>query len=160
MMYKVLGHDQKVYGPVGAAQIRQWQAEGRVNAGTLLLADGATEWRPLSAFAEFGTPPVMQAPPPARGAQGNDMATAGFAFGLLSNICCCFGGICGILGIVFSIIALTRSEADPTRGGKGLALAGLILSVLGVSWRLILPFYVFGMYPHHAFHIVRHWHLP
>ena len=28
-MYKIIGGDQKEYGPIGAEQIRQWIAEGR-----------------------------------------------------------------------------------------------------------------------------------
>ena len=33
-MYKIIGSDQKVYGPVTAEQLRQWLAEGRVNPST------------------------------------------------------------------------------------------------------------------------------
>jgi GYF domain 2 len=52
-MYKIIGADQKEYGPITGDQIRQWIAEGRVNAHTQARADGAAEWQPLSAFAEF-----------------------------------------------------------------------------------------------------------
>jgi GYF domain 2 len=52
-MYKIIGADQKEYGPITGDQIRQWIAEGRVNAHTQARAEGATEWQPLSAFAEF-----------------------------------------------------------------------------------------------------------
>lgn len=159
-MYRVLGHDHKVYGPVPAAQVRQWLAESRIDATTLLLAEGASEWRPLSSLPEFGTPPVMQAPPPARTGSDNDMAIAGLVFGILANICCCFGSVCGILGIIFSIIALTRSEVSPQRGGKGMAMAGLILSIIGLTWRLLLPLYFLGFSPDHAFRFSRHWHFP
>src|SRR6266849_4562833 len=51
--YKIIGADQKEYGPVSAEQLRQWVAEGRVNAQTLIQAEGETEWKPMSAFAEF-----------------------------------------------------------------------------------------------------------
>ena len=53
-MYKIIGADQKEYGPVSAEQLRQWVTEGRVNAQTKVRAEGETEWKPLSAFAEFG----------------------------------------------------------------------------------------------------------
>ena len=33
-MYKIIGADQKEYGPVTAEQLRQWIAEGRVNGQT------------------------------------------------------------------------------------------------------------------------------
>jgi hypothetical protein len=52
-MYRILGGDQQQYGPVGADDIRRWITEGRANAQTLALGEGATEWKPLSAFPEF-----------------------------------------------------------------------------------------------------------
>jgi len=52
-MYKIIGADGKEYGPVSADQIRQWIAEGRVVAQTKAQAEGTTDWRPLSDFAEF-----------------------------------------------------------------------------------------------------------
>ena len=52
-MYKIIGGDQQQYGPVSAEDVRRWIAEGRANAQTQVLAEGATEWKPLSAFPEF-----------------------------------------------------------------------------------------------------------
>jgi hypothetical protein len=68
-MYKIIGADQKEYGPVSADQLRQWIAEGRVNAQTLIQGAGETTWRPISTFPEFassfsGAPAPFAAPPP------------------------------------------------------------------------------------------------
>jgi hypothetical protein len=52
-MYKIIGADQKEYGPVTGDQLRHWIAEGRVNTRTQVRAEGASEWQPLSAFPEF-----------------------------------------------------------------------------------------------------------
>jgi hypothetical protein len=52
-MYKIIGADQKEYGPVTADQLRQWITEGRVSGQTSVWAEGTTEWKPLSAFPEF-----------------------------------------------------------------------------------------------------------
>ena len=52
-MYKIIGADQKEYGPVTAEQLRQWLAEGRVSAQTQVLAEGATEWKALGTLPEF-----------------------------------------------------------------------------------------------------------
>ncbi|MBC8094890.1 MAG: DUF4339 domain-containing protein [Akkermansiaceae bacterium] len=52
-MYKIIGADQKPYGPVTGEQIRQWIAENRVNAQTQVQAEGTEEWKPLVAFSEF-----------------------------------------------------------------------------------------------------------
>lgn len=53
-MYKIIGVDQKEYGPVTGEQIRQWISEGRVNAQTQACLEGTEEWKPLGMFPEFG----------------------------------------------------------------------------------------------------------
>ena len=52
-MYKIIGGDQKVYGPITADQLREWHREGRANAETHILPDGATEWVPFATLPEF-----------------------------------------------------------------------------------------------------------
>lgn len=61
-MYKIIGADQKEYGPVTADQIRQWIAEGRANGQTLICLDGTQDWRPLETFPEFGLAASAGAP--------------------------------------------------------------------------------------------------
>ncbi len=76
-MYKIIGGDQKVYGPVTGDDLRRWIAESRLNGQSLIQAEGATEWRPLSAFPEFaealraqtGQPPLAGAAAPAVSAE-------------------------------------------------------------------------------------------
>jgi uncharacterized membrane protein len=67
-MYKIIGADKKEYGPISADIIRQWIAEGRVNANTQARVEGSEQWLPLSAFADFAnalgistTPPTFSA---------------------------------------------------------------------------------------------------
>ena len=69
-MYKIIGADQKEYGPVTADHMRLWLAEGRVNGQTSVWAEGATGWQPLSAFPEFADvlrPTLPITPPLAAG---------------------------------------------------------------------------------------------
>jgi len=54
-MFKIIGADQKEYGPVTADQINAWILEGRANGQTLVQALGSSEWKPLSGLAEFAT---------------------------------------------------------------------------------------------------------
>jgi len=73
-MYKIIGADQKEYGPVTAEQMRQWVIEGRVNGQTSVWSEALPGWKPLSAYAEFADlvaakSPVASEPPPF-GAQG------------------------------------------------------------------------------------------
>ena len=46
-MFKIRGADGKEYGPVGADTLRQWIAQRRVVATTLVQAEGSAEWKPL-----------------------------------------------------------------------------------------------------------------
>ena len=66
-MYKIIGADQKQYGPISADQIRQWISEGRLNGDTVACAEGTEEWKPLSKFPEFG---FSAAPAPGAAAPG------------------------------------------------------------------------------------------
>ncbi len=154
-MYKIIGADGRAYGPATAGQLRQWVAEGRANAQTQTLAPGAPEWKPLGALPEFAgqfapqIPPVIGPPRPGASMAGswpktNSFATAGLIFGILSVTCFC--GCCGcpfnIFGLVFSLIGLSQINRHPELyEGRGLAIAGLILSaaslVLGFGLALL-----------------------
>src|SRR6185436_10521099 len=104
-MYRILGADQKEYGPVNADQVRQWIIERRLNSQSLVQAEGTTDWKPLSAFPEFAAPlagaaaiPAPLSPAAAAGAPSNNgMATAGLVMGILSVV---FGwACCGLFSI-------------------------------------------------------------
>jgi len=66
-MYKIIGTDQKEYGPVSPEDLRRWIIEGRADANTRVQREGETEWKPLSAFPEFSgdlkNVPPSAAPP-------------------------------------------------------------------------------------------------
>ena len=106
-MYRVIGIDGQAYGPVSAEQLRRWMAEHRVTAQSLVLLDGTTEWKPLSAFSEFATevkappvstnvPPVMAPLPPSDATRASSKIPAG--------IC---GILLGALGIHKFILGYT-----------------------------------------------------
>ncbi|HEX4264620.1 MAG TPA: GYF domain-containing protein [Verrucomicrobiae bacterium] len=78
-MFKIIGADQKEYGPISAEQIRQWIIDGRLNAQTRAQSDGG-EWQTLSAFPEFADvlrPATAGAPPPPLGSAPAPMAMPG-----------------------------------------------------------------------------------
>lgn len=75
-MYKIIGANQVEYGPVTAEQLRQWIAEGRVNAQTMAQAVGETTWKPISSFPEFAASFPGAAAPPPSGATGAPAAPA------------------------------------------------------------------------------------
>jgi hypothetical protein len=149
-MLKIIGGDGRPYGPVSADQIRQWIAEGRANAQTLAQAEGSVEWKPLGQHPEFAPtapPPIPPSMPPGAPAGPatrpvtNSMAVTGLIFGLIGLmggwLCC--GPIFSVLGIVFSSVGLSQIKRDPSQQtGRGMAIAGLILSIIGLIALLIL----------------------
>ena len=62
-MYKIIGADGQQYGPVTAEQVREWIATHRANAQTQAQTEGATDWKPLSAFPEFADALAAKPPP-------------------------------------------------------------------------------------------------
>ena len=102
-MYRIIGADQKQYGPISPDQLRQWVTEGRVNAQTLVLAEGSADWKPLETLPEFsillGIRPApggteMSWPLPTSALRTNPLAMTGMILGSLSvtcGLCCCYG---------------------------------------------------------------------
>jgi hypothetical protein len=151
-MYKIVGADQKEYGPVTEEQIRQWILEGRANAQTIArLEDGP--WKPLSAFPEFASllpselPPLAQPPRPGTGPLAvpsapagpavNGMAIAGLVCSIVGLFCC--GPIFSTLGLIFSGLALSQISRNPTQyTGKGLAIGGIALALVGYILFVVL----------------------
>jgi prepilin-type processing-associated H-X9-DG protein len=145
-MFKLLGSDQKEYGPVSADQIRQWITQGRANAKSKLQAAGSTDWKPLAEFPEFadalrpGTAPAGQGSP-AAGAQpaaappkASGLAISSLVLGCLGLLTC---GVTSLVGLVLGIIALVRiNKSKGQIGGYGLALAGTIVSA---AFLLLVP---------------------
>ena len=75
-MYKIIGADQKEYGPVTAEQVRQWLSEGRASMQTKVLPEGSTEWKVIGELPEFASaapdiiPTMPSAPAPSAAGAG------------------------------------------------------------------------------------------
>ena len=154
-MYKILGTDNKEYGPVSADQLRQWILEGRANRNTLAQPEGGTSWKPLSLFPEFSAtlgsaPPALQAPRPVPVASNgtNGLAVASLVSGVLSLpglLCCCpYTPLTATLGIVFGIIALAQLKGQTPHSSRSMAWTGIALSIAGLVLFAILM--LFGMF--------------
>jgi TM2 domain-containing membrane protein YozV len=127
-MYKIVGADGHQYGPVTAEQLRQWLAENRANAQTLVQPEGATDWKPLGSLPELAAcvkpPPVVNAPAPPSAAslRAHNKIPAGI-----------LGILLGSLGIHKFILGYT---------GAGLimllvtvvtcGLAGIVMHIIGL----------------------------
>ena len=127
-MYRIIGKDGKQYGPVNAEQLRAWIAENRANAQTLVLTEGAQEWKPLGSLPEFaaqwkppqapGTPPTMTPPAPSSAYAPVPRASSKIP-----------AGICGILlgglGLHKFILGYT---------GAGLIMLLVTVLSCGIGW--------------------------
>lgn len=131
-MYRVIGADQKEYGPVSAEQLREWITQGRANARTLIQPEGTVGWKPLTDFPEFaaslaqvGPPayPTSTSPP---AVTDNNMAMASLILGCISLVCC---QPAGVVGLILGIVALNEMKTNPAKGGRGLAIAGIATSI-------------------------------
>jgi len=142
--YNLIGRDQKQYGPITEEQLRQWIAEGRVNAQSQVQAEGATEWKLLADFPEFrdavkSSPPPEPAALPGAAPKTSAMAVTSLVLGILGFFTC---GITALVGLILGIIAMINVKNSGGRlGGKGIALAGVIVSgvFLFLIPLLILP---------------------
>lgn len=147
-MYKIIGADQKEYGPVSADEMRRWIAEGRVNAQTLLQVEGQTDWRPLSTFAEFatssqpspGTVPLSPAPVPDAARLVSGPATGLLVVGILLAVGSVLSLLSNLLGLGGSargaqnlppqfqqIVEMSSGGVGVIVNLFGLAISGLII---------------------------------
>lgn len=150
--YRVIGNDQKQYSSVTESQLRQWIAEGRANAQTLVQAEGGTEWKTLGEMQEFqaalaqsAPQPLASAAPPAGNeapAKTSGLAVASLVLGILGLLSC---GLTALVGLILGIVALVKIKSS--RGGlkgNGMALAGTIVSGVFV---LMIPIFIAMLLP-------------
>lgn len=131
-VYRIIGADQKEYGPVAAEQIRRWFAEGRLNRTTVVRAEGETEWKTLGTLAEFAdlfpAPAVTPSHPPGV-TQNCGMATWALVCGALGMATC----VTAPVGLVLGFIAHSRIRSSNGRlTGSGLATTGIVLSLIAI----------------------------
>jgi len=120
-MYKILGADQREYGPVTADQLRQWITEGRANSQTMVQGPDSTEWKPLSSFVEFaGVMPAAAATAPGAptsyaGMGGAQPTVPNYLWqSIVVTACCCLPF--GIAAIVFAAQVNSKLAAGDVQG--------------------------------------------
>lgn len=146
-MYKIKGQDQREYGPVDAAQVRQWISQGRVDAQTLAQIEGASEWRSLGSFPDFAAaiapPPIRPTTPPPDNTIAtiipyrNAPALVAYYLGVFSLIPC-VGFLLGIAAVVLGVMGLNRARQYPEAKGKAHAWTGIIIGALVVVAHIVL----------------------
>jgi hypothetical protein len=116
-VFKIIGADQKEYGPVSVEELRKWMAEGRANGQTLVQTEGGP-WKPLASFPDLAAdlppaPPSSAPPPPGSPptlipSSSADAARAVSAPAVCLIVSTILGMLLGILnsatGIVFNLV--------------------------------------------------------
>jgi carbonic anhydrase len=62
--YRIVGSDQKVYGPVDGAKLMAWINDGRIDWQTPAQREGSQEWKPLADWSQTPKPPTIPLPRP------------------------------------------------------------------------------------------------
>ena len=138
-MYKIIGADQKEYGPISADQLRQWISEGRINSQTRVQPASGTEWKTMAELPEFATILPRPAPPlpprpigmtPPEAGKTSQMAVWAMVTGIISILCCC--QIIGPVSIILGAVALSQLKQHPQMRGSGFAIAGIVLGAIAL----------------------------
>ena len=154
-MYTISDQNNELHGPVDEETIRQWIAEGRVDAQTLIQKNESSslygrgeDFQTAASFPEFvdavsggGPPPIGSTVSPHQlPTQGtNGMAITGMVIGILSivSIYPCLGLPFNILGTIFSYVALGQIKKNPQQDGHGMAVAGMVCSLISLGLAVI-----------------------
>jgi len=67
------------------------------------------------------------------------LAITSMICGILGIIIPYLGFILAILGIVFGAIAIHQTGSQPNLGGRGMAIAGLVLGIIAIAlWAIVI----------------------
>lgn len=154
-------------GPVSQEALAEMFRNGTVKSTDLVWSESLTEWTPIGKVPAFASaapaPAPADAPPPlsaqvpvspaphspyphagavSSGRRADSLAITTFVLGLLTPMCC--GILTGIPAIICGHIALSRISKNPDLGGKGLAIAGLVIGYIGTLFSIIYTIWVFS----------------
>jgi hypothetical protein len=144
MEYYFKALDEKEYGPLGQAQIRDWLEQGRMDGNSQVRSADSDDWSPLSGHPELSellAPSRSTPPSPTPSPQADVQHYAPhrgaliLTFGIL-GIACCFP--LGIAAWIMGNNDMQQIEAgmmDPT--GKSITNAGKICGIIGTVLAII-----------------------
>ena len=149
-MYKIVGGDQREYGPATSDQVREWIATGRASGQTMASFEGSA-WKPLSTFPEFADALRVASPPPLAtgtgaypgqvgqaymGAKSNNIAVAGLVLCVL-GLCCSPLSLVGLILSIFGYLQIQKAPQAYTTS-KMVPLIGIVLGVIAIILNAVL----------------------
>ena len=135
MTYKIIGADSREYGPVEIDEIRDWIAEGRADADTLVCEVDGNQWIKLRDLPDVeGALPKLATARPTGTLQINYLVPA-----ILSTLFCCLPF--GIAGILFAVQANAKVQQGDIDGAavaasraKLMCLLSFVLGLISLIW--------------------------
>ena len=135
MPYKIIGADSREYGPVEIDEIRDWIAEGRADADTLVCEVDGNQWIKLRDLPDVeGALPKLATARPTGTLQINYLVPA-----LLCTLFCCLPF--GIAGILFAVQANAKVQQGDIDGAavaasraKLMCLLSFVLGLISLIW--------------------------
>ncbi len=106
MRYWLSNGDGQSYGPYELHDLRAYAAEGRVNAGSQLCAEGSSQWVPASSIITVAG--GLNAPSP------QAWTPVSLVGPIMVTLCCCVIG--GIVSIVYAANANTKGARGDIAG--------------------------------------------
>ena len=152
--YNIAG---ELLGPVSIMELRGMVSSAKLHPDDFVWKEGMPDWLPVSQVPELQAAPTAQMPAgsfaPTHSQFHDDgihhnsgFAVASLILGILGLLTPVLGLIFNLLAVVFGATALKAiSKSRINLGGRGMALTGLILGILGFSFWGIFLLYWFGL---------------
>ena len=150
------------HGPVSIMELRTMVNTGKLHTNDFLWKEGTPDWLPVSNIPELRPAPsephssthavsAGQMAPMGDGIHHTSgLAIASLVMGILGMPLACvplIGTVFNLLAVIFGATALNAiGKSRVTLGGRGLALSGLILGILGLALVGLWLLYVFGVF--------------
>ena len=61
--------------------------------------------------------------------RGHNSSSLGFVF---------IGGIAGVVAIVLGVIGKKKAQENPTIGGRGMSIAGIVMGIIGIIFTVLM----------------------
>ncbi|MDP6794664.1 MAG: CD225/dispanin family protein [Verrucomicrobiota bacterium] len=138
MSYKIIGADSREYGPVDIDEIRDWIAEGRADADTLVCEVGGNQWIKLRDLPDVaGSLPKVATARPTGTLQINYLVPA-----ILCTLFCCLPF--GIAGILFAVQANAKVQQGDINGAAVAASKAKLMCILSFVFGLVSLIWFFS----------------
>ena len=130
--------DKQQTGPFSEEQIQGMLASGSVAPTDLAWHEGLSGWLPLNQVLDVspGNPQAAPPPmpsmnmPPAANKKNEPLTTWALVLGIISIVGC--GILAGIPAVICGHVSLSRIKRNPSLGGRGKAVAGLITGYISI----------------------------